>query len=96
MRLTQSATVTVATFLQFLTVASTLETPSSPKQAITELQIDILESRVCTRKTQRGDRISVHYNGTLLDGSMFDSSYSRNDPFTFTVGRGQVIQGWVG
>ncbi|KAK0516669.1 hypothetical protein JMJ35_001272 [Cladonia borealis] len=49
----------------------------------------------CTRRTQRGDSISVHYRGTLLaDGSEFDASYNRGQPLTFTVGKGQVIKGW--
>jgi len=41
-----------------------------------------------------GDNVSVHYRGTLEDGTEFDSSYSRKEPITFTVGSGQMIAGF--
>jgi FKBP-type peptidyl-prolyl cis-trans isomerase len=44
--------------------------------------------------SEKGKTVSVHYKGKLLDGTVFDSSYKRNQPFEFTLGTGQVIPGW--
>jgi FKBP-type peptidyl-prolyl cis-trans isomerase len=41
-----------------------------------------------------GDRVTLHYRGTLLDGTLFDSSYDRDQPFTFQCGVGDVIFGF--
>jgi len=41
-----------------------------------------------------GERITVHYVGQLLDGTTFDNSLNRGEPFTFTLGVGEVIAGW--
>ncbi len=70
-----------------------LEYPVSEKMTDSGLKYHDLvegEGEVATA----GQRVSVHYTGWLTDGSKFDSSVDRNEPFSFMLGRGMVIRGW--
>jgi len=48
----------------------------------------------CTRAAQNGDTLYVHYTGTLEDGTVFDSSYNRGQPWSFRMGTNDAIQGY--
>ncbi len=66
--------------------SKTISTPSGLKYTI------LKSGKGSTAK--QGQTVFVHYTGTLTDGTKFDSSRDRGQPFSFMLGKGQVIPGW--
>jgi peptidylprolyl isomerase len=68
---------------------------AQPKTVLLPNGLKVIDLRVGTGAVAKsGDNVRVHYVGTLLNGTKFDSSRDRNEPFEFPLGGGRVIQGW--
>lgn len=68
-------------------------TTNNNSNIVQGVKIDILKQGNGP-EAKNGDTISVHYTGTFENGTKFDSSLDRGEPFSFVLGVGQVIQGW--
>jgi peptidylprolyl isomerase len=83
----------VAVFSMSFVAAMALAQGGNVIQTPSGLKVEILQEGK-GQLPQKGQTVTVHYTGTLADGKKFDSSRDRGQPFSFTLGAGQVIRGW--
>jgi FKBP-type peptidyl-prolyl cis-trans isomerase len=73
---------------------ATLKAPSEQEKKVSDKLVITDEKIGDGAEAKAGQLVTVHYTGRLTDGTKFDSSLDRNQPFRFMLGVGQVIKGW--
>ena len=77
------------------TTTTTTDTNAAPTEVTLADGLKMIDLKVCDgAEATEGSTVSVHYTGWLTDGTKFDSSVDRGQPFSFRLGAQQVIRGW--
>ena len=75
-------------------IACALCQTGTQENSLNEPLMETLKAGDGTSFPAKGQQVTAHYRGTLMDGTEFDASYNRNQPFSFKLGVGQVIRCW--
>lgn len=76
-------------------IVASQDTKMLPQEIVTSSGLKYVDLVIGTGESPKsGQMVTVHYTGTLENGTKFDSSLDRGQPFTFPIGAGRVIKGW--